>query len=70
MFGSSRFQPDEIALGQQFRATGGGIWEYVGRAPTKVPEPHVCLVRPEDRRTIKIISLDALIDRRLFEPVG
>ena len=70
MFGSSRSQLDDIALGQQFRAIGGGIWEYVGKAPTKVPEPHVCLVRPEDRLTIKIISLDALIDRSLFEPVG
>jgi len=26
-------------------------------------------VRPYDRRTIKIISLSALMSRRLFEPV-
>ena len=70
MFKSNRSHLDDIAPGQRFRATGGGIWEYVGKAPTKVPEPHVCLVRPGDRRTIKIISLNALIDRSLFEPVG
>ena len=70
MFGSSRFQLDDIASGQQFRAIGGGVWEYVGKAPTKVPETHVCLVRPEDRRTVKNISLNALFDRNLFEPVG
>jgi len=70
MFGSSRSQLDDIAPGQQFRAIGGGVWEYVGKAPTKVPETHVCLVRPEDHRTVKIISLNALFDRNLFEPVG
>lgn len=70
MFGSGRSKLDDIVSGQLFRAVGGGAtWEYVGPAPTKAPEPHAHLVRPHDRRTIKIISLDALTDRSLFEKV-
>lgn len=69
MFGSSRSSIDDISLGQRFRAVGGGMWEYAGKAPTTGPEPHVCLVRPDDKRTIKIISVDALTDRNLFEPI-
>ena len=69
MFGSKHFKIEEIAAGQLFRATSGGIWEFTGEAPTKAPEPHALLVRPYDRRTIKIISLSALMNRRLFEPM-
>lgn len=70
MFGPKRSRIADIASGQLFRATGGGMWEYVGQAPTKAPEPHAHLVRPDDRRTVKIISVDALTDRSLFERVG
>lgn len=70
MFGSARSRRREIQPGQRFRTVDGGMWEYAGVAPTQAPEPHARLVRPGDPRTIKIISLDALLDRTLFEQVG
>ncbi len=69
MFRSRRIEIDNIEPGKQFRAIGGGTWEYAGKASTKGPGAHVRLVRPNDRRTIKIISVDALTDPTLFEPV-
>ncbi len=56
----------EIPVGQRFQAAGGATWEYAGPAPTQGPEPHARLIKPGDPRTIKIISLSALLDRSLF----
>lgn len=67
---SSRLRKNEIPTGQLFRAAGGIMWEYVGEAPTQAPEPHAKLLRQGDARTIKIISMNALLDRGLFEPVN
>ena len=53
-----------------FRAAGGILWEYAGEVPTQAPEPHAKLLRQGDARTIKIISMNALLDRGLFEPVS
>ena len=70
MFGSrKRTKFKDLAPGQRFRAAGGGLWEYVGIAGTKAPEVHAHLVRPGDSRTIKIVSMDALFDRSLFEQI-
>ena len=70
MAGTSGLRKNEIPDGQLFRAAGGIVWEYAGEAPTQAPEPHAKLLRQGDARTIKIISMNALLDRGLFEPVG
>ena len=70
MVGSPRLRRNEIPERQLFRAAGGILWEYAGEAPTKAPEPHAKLLRQGDARTIKIISMNALLDRGLFEPVS
>ena len=70
MPGTSSLRKNKILDGQLFRAAGGMVWEYAVEAPTQAPEPHAKLLRRGDARTIKIISMSALLDRGLFEPVG
>ena len=70
MAGSPRLRRNEIPEGQLFRAAGDILWEYAGEAPTQAPETHAKLLRQGDARTIKIISMNALLDRGLFEPVS
>lgn len=70
MVGSPRLRRNEIPERQLFRAAGGILWEYAGEAPTKAPEPHAKLLRQGDARTIKVTSMNALLDRGLFEPVS
>lgn len=70
MAATPRLRRNEIPDGQLFRAAGGILWEYAGEAPTQASEPHARLLRHGDARTIKIIALNALLDRGLFEPVS
>jgi len=70
MAGAPRLRKNEIPQGQLFRAAGGIMWEYAGEAPTRAPEPHAKLLRQGDAPTIKIIAVNALLERGLFEPVG
>lgn len=43
-------------------------WEFTEFIPTHRDEhPHVALVKPLDRLTRKVISVDALFDKRLFK---
>ena len=59
----------DIARGQHFRARDGIVWE-VSEIIRRYDElPHVALVKPQDRLTRKVISVDALFDKRLFSVV-
>ena len=60
--------PDPAA-GQRFRAPDGIVWELVEPIQTHGDRPHVALVKLEDRHTRKVISVDALFDKRLFSSV-
>ena len=49
--------------GRRFRALEGMEWEVSEFIPTYHDEhPHVALVKPRDRLTRKVISVDALFD--------
>ena len=62
-----RNQQHRIPAGQRFRALEGMEWEFAEFILTHRDEhPHVALVKPLDRLTRKVISVDALFDKRLF----
>jgi hypothetical protein len=62
-----RTQHHRIAEGQRFRALEGMEWEFTEFILTYRDElPHAALVKPLDRLTRKVISVDALFDKRLF----
>ncbi len=62
-----RTQHPHILEGQRFRALEGMEWEFSRFVLTHRDErPHVALVKPLDRLTRKVISVDALFDKRLF----
>ena len=62
-----RNQQNRILEGQRFRALEGMEWEFSEFILTHRDEhPHVALVKPLDRLTRKVISVDALFDKRLF----
>ncbi len=56
----------DLAPGQRFRSPDGIVWEVSEFIRTHVERPHVTLVKVEDRLTRKVISVDALFDKRLF----
>ncbi len=59
-----------IPEGQRFRALEGMEWEFSEFILTHRDEhPHVALVKPQDRLTRKVISVDALFDKRLFNVI-
>ncbi len=59
-----------ISEGQRFRALEGMEWEFTEFILTHRDErPHVALVKPLDRLTRKVISVDALFDKRLFNVI-
>ena len=70
MAGSIRLHRNEFPDGQLSRSAGGILWEYAGEEPTLALEPRVKLLRRGDASTIKIISMNAVPGRGLFEPVG
>jgi hypothetical protein len=45
------------------------VWEVSEIIRTYDELPHVALVKPQDRLTRKVISVDALFDKRLFSVV-
>ena len=61
----------QILEGQRFRALEGMEWEFSGYVLTYRDDelPHVSLVKPLDRLTRKVISVDALFDKRLFNAI-
>ena len=62
-----RFQKRQLYEGQLFRTVEGGEWEFTEFISTCFGKhPHVALVKPSDRYTRKVISVDALLDRHLF----
>ena len=65
----ARTQKPDLAVGQRFRAPDGIVWEMVGFPQTHDEYPHVALVKLEDRFSRKVISVDALFDKRLFSVV-
>ncbi len=66
----NRTQPRRIQQGQRFRAIEGMEWEVSNFVLTHRDEnPHVALVKPLDRLTRKVIAVDALFDKRLFNVV-
>ena len=66
----NRTQHHRILAGQRFRALEGMEWEFADFVLTYRDEhPHVALVKPLDRLTRKVISVDALFDKRLFRVV-
>ena len=63
-------QHHRILEGQRFRALDGMEWEFSEFILTHHDEhPHVALVKPLDRLTKKVISVDALFDKRLFNVI-
>ena len=58
-------QPD-LAAGQRFRAPDGIVWVVLEPSRTHDEHRHVVLVKLEDRLARKMISADALFDKRLF----
>ena len=65
-----RTQHQRISEGQRFRAQEGMEWEFAEFILTHRDElPHVALVKPLDRLTRKVISVDALFDKRLFNVI-
>ena len=59
----------DLAAGQRFRAPDGIVWEVSGPIQTYGGRPRVVLVKLDDRLTKKVISVDALFDKRLFSIV-
>ena len=65
-----RGQHPRLSQGQRFRALDGMEWEFSEFILTRRDElPHVALVKPLDRLTRKVISVDALFDKRLFNVI-
>ena len=65
-----RTQHHHIPEGQRFRAQEGMEWEFSEFILThRDQQPHVALVKPLDRLTRKVISVDALFDKRLFKVI-
>ncbi len=65
-----RTQHHHIQEGQRFRAQEGMEWEFAEFILTHRDEhPHVALVKPLDRLSRKVISVDALFDKRLFNVI-
>ena len=65
-----RTQHHHILEGQRFRAIEGMEWEVSNFVLTHRDEnPHVALVKPLDRLTRKVIAVDALFDKRLFNVI-
>ncbi len=65
-----RTQHHRVLEGQRFRALEGMEWEFSEFILTHRDEhPHVALVKPLDRLTRKVISVDALFDKRLFKVI-
>jgi len=65
-----RTQHHDILEVQRFRALEGMEWEFSNFVLTHRDEhPHVALVKPLDRLTRKVISVDALFDKRLFNAI-
>jgi hypothetical protein len=56
----------ELEAGRHFRADNGIIWKVHGMAVTTDALPHVMLIGVTDPTARKVISVDALLDRRLF----
>jgi hypothetical protein len=65
-----RTQRNRTVAGQRFRTLEGREWEFLEFVTTYCGElPHVALVKPLERLTRKVISVDALFDKRLFRVV-
>ncbi|RZO37085.1 MAG: hypothetical protein EVA87_07625 [Rhodospirillaceae bacterium] len=70
MAGRHRLPRNEFSCGHIFQAAGGILREDAGEVLTQTPESHAKLLRWGDAGKIEIISIKALLDRGLFEPVG
>ena len=65
-----RTQHHHIQEGQRFLTPEGREWEVSNYVLTLRDEhPHVALVKPMDKLTRKVISVDALFDKRLFNVI-
>jgi hypothetical protein len=65
-----RTQHHRIQQGQRFHSLEGMEWEFSNFILTYREEhPHVALVKPLDRLSRKVISVDALFDKRLFKTI-
>lgn len=63
-------QNHRIQQGQRFHSLEGMEWEFAEFILTYRDEhPHVALVKPLDRLSRKVISVDALFDKRLFSAI-
>jgi hypothetical protein len=74
LLGLRRGVADDIAPGQYFKQRDDSVWEVVRMVNFQIhPIPHVELVKihpvkSEGTTNRKIISVDALRDRRLYRP--
>ena len=59
-----------VEAGHQYRAHDGFLWAIDGMAKTIDHLPHVKLVGITDPTAIKVIALNALLDRRFYNLVG
>ena len=60
----------DLQSGQRFQAIDGFLWAVDGLARTNDEFPHVKLVGITDPTAIKVIALNALLDRRLYNEVN
>ena len=69
MLGTWHHRELDLAPGRRFRAPDAIVWKVSEFIRTHDELPHVALVKLEDRLTRKVISVDALFDKRLFSVV-
>ena len=70
MAGGPRAPGNESPCGYIFSAAGGILEEDAVEVLTQAPDSYAKLLRWGDAGTIEIMSMNALLDRGLFQPVG
>ncbi|AWK89082.1 hypothetical protein [Azospirillum thermophilum] len=62
----------DVAEGQLFRklGPGGGIWEVIAVRKDGMGTQHAQLKRIDDPKTLKTLSVSALLDSQQFEAVA
>ncbi|MGE0746688.1 MAG: hypothetical protein AB7K86_15640 [Rhodospirillales bacterium] len=56
----------QLEPGQQFRSQDGYVWHIRGMVRIGGNLPHVSLISAKDPTVTKLISVDALLDQRLY----
>ena len=57
---------NQLEPGQRFRSQDGHLWDVRGVVRIGGTLPHVSLISAKDPTVSKLISVDALLDQRLY----